>query len=204
MTVLEGCLVAEKADWRIPVYAQSMLWVQSGECTAPASGPLGKFTLEPPGQDGGELRLAWGVPGGPLLGVWPTPAAAMDWRGEVAVGGFVERLHVLERHGLELVIAEIVGDGLPFGYSALPTLEQMRRAPFSRQNAPESSGARLHTYTLVMLADSVHAEYIHHAMVSELAVDCFVSLGPQDGHWHEIVGLPLLVESLSLLAPGYQ
>jgi hypothetical protein len=201
MSTFEGCLVAEKAGWRVPAYAQSMLWVQSGEQAAPAAGPLGKFSLD---ELNGDLRLTWGVAGGPSLAVWSAPASRLDWQGEVAVSGFVERLHVLEQHGLELVIAEIEGDRLPAGYSALPTLEQMRCAPFSRRDAPEMSAAREHTYTLIMLADSVHAEYIHHAMVSELAVDCFASLGPQDGHWHEIVGLPLLVESLSLLAPGYR
>ncbi len=193
-------LVTEKAGWRIPSYAQSMLWVQSGAQSVQAAGPQGKFSLD--GAEG-ELSLAWGVSGGPTLAVWPSPAA-LDWRGQVTLSGFVERLHVLEQHGLELIIAEIEGDCLPAGYTSLPTLDQMRQEPFSRLDTSEVTTARQHTYTLIMLADSVHAEYVHHAMVSELAVDCWASLGPQDGHWHDIVGLPLLVEALSLLAPGYR
>lgn len=208
MTDLNGYLVAAGTGWRVPPYAQDMLWVQAGDQAVQTSGPRGKFTLETVSGANTPVTLAWGLAGGPPLAVWQTPSDPQswipDWHGTAAVGGFVERLHVLEVHGLELVLAEIEGELLPVDYPRLPGLEQMRRAPFSRRAVPEAAVARQFTYTIVMLADSIYAEYLHHAMVSELAVDCFAVLGPQDGHWHEIVGLPLLVESLSLLAPGYR
>jgi hypothetical protein len=100
------------------------------------------------------------------------------------------------------VVAEIEGDLLPAGYGHLPTLADMRAGPFQRHDETDLADARSFTYTFLALADSVFAEYLHHAMVSELAVDCLATLGPQDGRWHEIVGLPLLLDSISLLAPG--
>jgi hypothetical protein len=201
--MIQGFLTAEKARWRIPPYAQDMLWVQSGEQAAQASGPRGAFTLE---VNGAEITLAWGVPDGPQLAKWPVcPTGApviLDWPGSVGAGGFVERLHILETRGLELVVAEIEGDLFPAGYGRLPKLADMRAGPFRRHDETGFAGARPFTYTFLALADSVYAEYLHHAMVSELAVDCFATLGPQDGRWHEIVGLPLLLDSMSLLAPG--
>jgi hypothetical protein len=199
--MVRGFLVAEKSKWLIPPYAQDMLWVQSGEHAAQASGPRGAFALD---IDGGEIVLAWGIAGGPLLARWPLQLAddpaIMNWPGSVGVGGFVERLHVFETRGLEVLVAEIEGDVLPADYRRLPTLADMRAGHFQRRD--DDASARPFTYTLLALADSVYAEYLHHAMVSELAVDCFATLGPQDGRWHEIVGLPLLIDSVSLLAPG--
>jgi len=78
----------------------------------------------------------------------------------------------------------------------------MQRAPFRRRDEPEPDITRDFTYTFLALADSIHAEYLHHALVSELAADCFAILGPQEGRWHEIVGMPLLVDGITLLAPG--
>jgi hypothetical protein len=141
------------------------------------------------------------------LFAWQRPDSApfnLGWQGEAAVAGFVERLHALQLRGLELVVAEIEGNVLPPGYARLPSLDQMRAAPFSRRDTGETTFERQFTYTLVAMADSIYAEYLHHAMVSELAIDAFAVLGPHEGRWHEIVGLPLMLQSVSLLAPGYR
>ncbi|MBI5958884.1 MAG: hypothetical protein HY866_09130 [Chloroflexi bacterium] len=200
MTVAVNYLVSAGTKWQIPVYAQEMLWVQSGDHTAQVSGARGAFSLEKPGET---LSLLWGTADGPPLVAWSSPSV-ISWQGEAAVAGFVERLHALQIRGLEVVVAEIEGDALPPGYSRLPSLDQMRNSVFSRHETAESTFQRQFTYTLITMADSIYAEYLHHAMVSELAVDCFAVLGPQDGRWHEITGLPLLVQSISLLAPGYR
>lgn len=205
MSTLEGYLVAGRAAWQIPAYAQDMLWVQCAGHSVQASGPRGQFAIEQP-PAGAVARLTWGHAGGPLLAEW-TPAGAAfaaGWQGEVIVGGFVERLHAFETRHLELVIAEIEGDALPPGHTRVPGLEQMRAATFSRRDETYPAPDRRFTYTVIALAESIYAEYLHHAMVSELALDCFTRLGPQDGRWHEIVGLPLLVEAVALLAPGYR
>jgi hypothetical protein len=195
-----GYLIPEKAKWQIPAYAQSVLWVQSGEAAAQTFGPRGAFALD---DTGGEIALAWGTTDGPVLARWPDMPAdeVLGWMGSVGVGGFVERLHVFETRGLEVVIAEIEGDVLPADYRRVPTLADMRAGKVQRRDDSAIGAIRAFTYTMLALADSVYAEYLHHAMVSELAVDCFATLGPQEGRWHEIMGLPLLIEALSLLAP---
>jgi hypothetical protein len=208
MTASKGYLVAEDSGWQVPAYAQDMLWVQVGHHAGRASGLRGAFDLDVTGDADGPIRLLWGTAEGPPLANWhfsgaDTPFVA-GWQGTVAVGGFVERLHALERRGLEVVVVEVEGTTLPLDYARLPTLDQMQRAPFRRRNERESGSAREFTYTFLALADSIYAEYLHHAMVSELAVDCIGILGPQEGRWHEIVGMPLLVEAVTLLAPGYR
>ncbi len=200
-----GQVIAPGDGWQIPAYAQSMVWVCCGDQAVQARGPFGEFSLAASGCD---LALAWGAPYGPLLGTWPlsdesTPVM-LGWRGAVGIGGFVELLHALEVRDIELVIAEIEGAPLPPGYSRLPTLDQMRAAPFSRTRGSAPGTAQQFTYTVIALADSVHADYLHHALVSELALDCFATLGPQAGRWFAVVGLPLLVDAVSLLAPGYR
>jgi hypothetical protein len=192
--MIEGYVVAEDSGWKIPTYARSLLWVNGIQTT----GTRGKFSL--PISD--PVNLTWGTADGPQLamGSCSEPPYILGWDGTVGVGGFVERLHVLETRGLELVIAEIEGGLLPPGYSHLPTLDDMKAGVFSRQEV--TSTTRDFTYTFITLADSILAEYLHHAMVSELAVDCFADLGPHDGHWHELVGLPLLLNAVSVLSPG--
>ena len=200
--MLQGYVTADKPGWQIPRYAQDMLWVQCGDLAVQTSGPRGAFALN---ADGDEITLTWGTAEGPLLARRRRAISEpliLNWQGTVGVGGFVERLHVFETRELEVMVAEIEGDLLPSGYRRLPTLADMRAGVFRRSNDPPLNDLRPYTYTVLALADSIYAEYLHHAMVSELAVDCFATLGPHEGHWHEIVGLPLLVDGLSLLAPG--
>jgi hypothetical protein len=196
-----GYLIPEKAKWQIPTYAQSVLWVQSGESAAQTSGPRGVFALD---DTGGEIALAWGTAEGPVLVRWPDMPAGevLGWTGSVGVGGFIERLHVFETRGLGVMVAEIEGDVLPADYRRVPTLADYQAGNVQRRDETDIGVTRAHTYTMLALADSVYAEYLHHAMVSELAVDCFATLGPQEERWYEIMGLPLLIEALSLLAPG--
>jgi hypothetical protein len=203
--MVHGQVVAPGAGWSIPAYAQSMLWVCSGDQAVQTRGPSGEFTLDASGAD---LALAWGTAAGPLLAGWPasddaTPVV-LGWQGAVGIGGFIERLHALDVHDLEVVIAEIEGDLLPPDYARLPSLDGMRSAPFSRARGSGPDSGRQFTYTVIALADSVCAEYLHHALISELALDCFATLGPQAGRWADVVGLPLLVDGVSLLAPGYR
>lgn len=206
MAVVTGQLVANGAAWTIPTYAQTMLWLASDDESVQPAGPHGAFELSVPDNGDGVLRLAWGVANGPLLAQWPVTLIdapiTLEWRGIVGVSGYVERLHAFEVRGLELVVAEIVGALLPLNYPRLPTLEHMRHGIFQRDDLPQTPYASEYTYPLIALGDSICADYLHHAMISELAVDCFSTLGAQDGQWHAIVGLPLLVESVSILSPG--
>jgi hypothetical protein len=205
MATITGHLVAEEAPWRIPAYAQDMLWMQQGDHAVRTSGPRGSFSLDVPGEGQDAMFLAWGTADGPPLTIWYRPDTGapfvVGWQGTVRIGGFVERLHVLETRGLEIVIAEIEAGLLPPHYRRLPTLVQMQGAPFRRQDSEDTPVTGESVYTALAMAGSVHAEYLHHAMISEVAVNCFATLGPHEGRWHEIVGLPLLLDSVTLLSP---
>ena len=208
MTDLAGTLVADDAPWRIPRYARDMLWVQQGERAVQAQGERGAFTLPAPANPREPIALVWGAPGGPPLVMWSPPETSappvLGWEGEARIGGFIERIHVQESRDLELVIAEIDGAPLLPNYRSLPGVDMMRERPFRRGPEPDLATSTRHTYFVLTVADSLLSEYLHHAMVSELSVNCFAALGPQAGGWHEIVGMPLLLESLALLAPGYR
>lgn len=208
MTALAGALVADDSPWQIPRYARDMLWVQQGEQAVQVQGERGVFTLPAPADPRESIAVVWGAPGGPQLAMWSFPETSaplvLGWEGEARIGGFVERIHVRESRDLELVIAEIDGGPLVPDYRTLPGLDEMRGEPFRRGPEPDLATSTRHTYFVLTLADSLLSEYLYHAMVSELAANCFAALGPQAGGWHEIVGMPLLLESLALLAPGYR
>ncbi len=188
-------------SWRIPAYAQDMLYVVSGESRAQTQGPLGQFTLD--GELSDTLRVSWAWwRVGPILTHWALPLEAdpLNWDGRVKVGGFVERLHAREIGDMEIIIAEIVGGSFPANYGGLPSLEDMRGGVFARPADIEPLGMGL-TYPFILNAESNFAAIAQDALVSGLAVDAIGILADDDTGWQHISGLPLLMESLTMLAP---
>jgi hypothetical protein len=138
---------------------------------------------------------------GPLLACWPTGAAQPVWDGVVRVGGFVERLNAREVADMEIVIAEIVGGVFPVGYGDLPTLNDMNAGIYARAAYEEPFGKGF-TYPFILIADSNFAALVQDALISGLAVDATGHLADQESAWHELCGLPLLMDSFTLLGPG--
>ncbi len=165
--------------WRVPAYAQDMLRLISDECIQ---------------------RIEWGA-GGPTLVFWKPPALEPTWSGRVKVGGFIERLHAFEIAEMEIVIAEIVGGAFPAAHSGLPTLEDMKRGIYARPADLEPYGTD-QTYPFILMAESNFAALAQDALVSGLAVDAVGTLADDQTAWRDMCGLPLLIESLTLLAPG--
>jgi hypothetical protein len=174
--------------WRVPVYAQGLLI---------------------PGSDESFAYIHWVDGDGPTLAYWALPESeteainnvnvSFEWDGRVIVGGFVERLHVRRLGDVELVIAEIVGGVFPANYRNLPTLADMREGVFARPADFEPSDDD-HTYPFVMEADSAFASLAQDALVSGLAVDAVGRLADDAQGFHDVCGLPLMLESLTLLA----
>jgi hypothetical protein len=186
-------------EFRIPTYAQDMLFIVTGEGSSQAQGKQGKYTLDSAPQE--TVRLTWGASDGPALAYWSeTEWPTARWDGRVKIGGFVERLHARELGGLEVVIIEVVGGLLPANHVGLPSLNDMRNGIFARPSDSEPFGTD-QSYPFVILAESNLSGIAQDALVSGLAVDAYGSLASEAGRWHELVGLPLLLDSLTLLAP---
>ena len=197
---LDGQLTGK---YRIPAYAQAMMClVPEGGQGRQAQGLHGRFSLDADRTSSGPLRLAWGNAVGPILAVWDHPPGDLnlDWDGRVRVGGFIERLHAREVGGLEIVIAEVLGGPLPAEQVGLPSLDDMRDGVYARTSDAEPL-TRDQVYPFVSLADSNLAALAQDALVSGLAVDAYGSLAGDENRWHEVVGLPLLLDMLTLHAP---
>ena len=187
-------------EFRIPVYAQDMLYVVSGDHSVQTTGKQGQFALDTEPDE--MLTLAWGTPDGPTLALWEEvpKSLKLGWDGRVCIGGFIERLHAREVGGLEVVVIEVVGGPFASDYIGLPSLDDMRRGIFARSPDAEPVGDE-HVYPFIVLAESNLAALAQDALVSGLSVDAYGVLADDDGQWHELVGLPLLLDSLTLLAP---
>ncbi len=186
-------------SFAIPAYAQDMLYLVCDDNAVQTRGKYGKFKLDaaPPGP----LSVTWGA-GGPTLVVWshPPEAARLQWDGRVKVGGFIERFHGLEVGGVEVVIAEVVGGPFPINHVGLPSLDDMHNGIFARLSDAEPLG-RDQSYPFIILAESNLAALAQDALVSGFAVDACGSLADDAGRWQEVVGLPLLLDTLTILAP---
>lgn len=186
-------------ELNLPAYAENMVWLK------PDNGPA--IQIQPQGQadipSAAAFTLHWAHPEGSPLHRWTsvTDNSRLTWNGIVRLGGFVDRSHIIEFHGLGLMVVELMGSiYLPADYPSLPTLADLQTSPYRREDAryPEPE----HWYSLLIDLDSPFADFLHHALVNGNAIDCTASLGDDGGGWHELVGLPLLVESLTLLSPG--
>ncbi len=186
-------------DFAIPAYAQDMLYVVSGDEQTPTRGKYGKFKLDQ--TPNGPVSIRWGATG-PTLAAWneAPDGPNLAWDGRVKVGGFIERFHGLEVGGLEVVIAEVVGGPFPIDHVGLPSLDDMHHGIFARPSDAEPLGHD-QAYPFVVLAESNLSTLVQDAMVSGLAVDAYGSLAGEAGRWHDVVGLPLLLDMLTILAP---
>ena len=183
----------------LPAYAEDMLWLKPDDGPAIQIPPQGQADIP----SAAAFTLHWAHQEGSPLYRWisVTDNSHLTWDGLVRLGGFVDRSHILEFHGLGLMVIELMGSiYLPSEYPSLPTFADLQAAPYKREDArylePE------HWYSLLVDLDSHFADFLHHALVNGNAIDCTASLGDDEGGWHELVGLPLLLETLTLLAPG--
>jgi hypothetical protein len=189
-------------QFEIPTYAQDMLFLVTSAGAVRAQGAHGRFTLDLLYDE--PLHLTWGANDGPTLAIWNAVSNGkplnLGWDGRVTAGGFVERLHAREIGGLDILVAEVFGGAFPVDYIGLPSLDDMRRGVFGRP-ADAEPAVRSQTYPFIILAESNFAGLVQDALVSGLAVDAYGALASDYSRWHEVVGLPLLLDAITLLAP---
>ncbi|MHB8626768.1 MAG: hypothetical protein ACYDBJ_18545 [Aggregatilineales bacterium] len=171
-----------KMQWRVPSYAQDRFVIRT---------------------DVDFVNLHWLDTSGPVLTYWnlPSRGESVNWGGVVNVGGFIERLHARRIAEVDFIIAEVVGGAFPADYTNLPTLADMNAGVFS--HPPDIGPADVaQTYPFILEADSHFAALAQDALVSRLAVDVSGHFAPDEDRWHEVCGLPLIADALTLLSAG--
>ena len=187
------------ADNELPDYSQLLWWLSNERGATVQIQADGSFEISP----SLKLELHWAHPAGAVLNQWtidPVPPYELHWDGIIRLGGFIERTHIIEFDGLGLLIAELVGGAYPQTYQDLPTLADLQANPFRRDETESDPSSDGHWYSLLVPLESPFADFLHHCLVNGNALDCQCSLGDDEGAWHEVVGLPLIVEQLSLLS----
>lgn len=167
-------------QWPVPAYAQDRFVIRA---------------------DTDFVNLHWLDVTGPILTYWEPPAHGepVFWDGVVSVGGFIERLHARRIADIDFVVAEVIGGAYPSDFRNLPTLDDMKAGLFS--HPPDIGPADLgHVFPFIMEADSHFATLAQDALVSRLVVDVTGHFAPDNDRWHEVCGLPLIPDALTILS----
>lgn len=179
---------------KLPNYAKDMLWMTSGEdfqAQVPENLQVRLENLTT------GLTLRWGTPNGSPLRHWTTVSKDIVWNGHVRVGGHVECLHVLSFDEADLLIVEIRGSLLPMNNPRLPSLADLKQAPFERNVFTDFEEG---WYAFITETDSPFADFLHHSLVNGQSLDCYGVLADEASGFHQIVGMPMLLESVTLYA----
>lgn len=154
------------------------------------------------------VSVGWQSNLDPVLAHLPWPrvfsdeSVTLNWDQQVSLIGYMEQIHMQEIGGLPLVVIEMAARAVPYTYRRLPPLPQSvvedrhgLHADRSLEDCPEQ------IYYVLADAESSLAAVTQDALVSNLMVMCVTTLGPQEGCWHEIVNVPLLLEKITIIAP---
>jgi hypothetical protein len=194
-----------KNDWVIPAYALDMLWVTTPKGVASELHLDGSFMLDPVQEAVSQIQLRWGNPTGSLLTFWEAYDAeyslSLQWDGHVVLGGFIERTHILDHDDLPLMIVEMVGGAYPIGFKMLPTMEMLQQGNFSRDNDFDPTHEN-QWYSLLLPLESPLSDFVHHALVNGSAIDCYAHFADDESRWHQLMGMPLVLDKLTLLSTG--
>lgn len=189
----------------LPSYTRGHLWLTTPDGQAVQINRDGSFVL--PERD--QLELRWAHPEGSALTTWPNLTGEnryqLEWDGIVRLGGFIDRTHILEDlQGIPLMVVELTGGAYPADYRRWPTLNTLREGAYSRDDVdeidPSDSG---HWYSLLLSLDSPLVDFVHHALVNGSTVDCYATFGEENARWQDLIGLPLLLDSITLLSTHF-
>lgn len=188
--------------WSFPAYATDMCWLSTSTGGVSAIQIDGSFSFENAEDSPSKIQLRWGNPAGSPLTSWTIDSSdslMLAWNGKVTLGGFIERSHLLEFEDVPLMVIELVGGAYPTAYTALPDLKTLQAGPFAR--TPDFDPAEYeYWYALLMPVESPLADFAHHALVNHMAVDCQAQLADNREKWHHVVGMPLVLNQITLLS----
>jgi hypothetical protein len=189
------------ADWKIPPYAQSALWLENDASDpVPLVGEHGLFTLAAPAD---RLTLRWGGGYGPALARLRWQADNLEWDGRISFGGVIDTLHLMQLSGLPHAVAVLTMGGQPLEPDSAPYLSARARGQvpydFPRFDMALSDVEET-VITWLVGEDSPLLGLAQDALVSRLPVYAFGRLAAQDGGWHHHFALPVLLQALTLFA----
>ncbi|MBC7815179.1 MAG: hypothetical protein H7175_28735 [Burkholderiales bacterium] len=200
---LNGQLTPTEPDsWRIPPYARRALWLESDAGTVKTEGEQGTFTLPAPAET---LNVRWGGAEGPALARLRWQSDSLAWDGAVAVGGFVDAIHITEIDGMDFPMALVFIGGQPLkaGTTPYPAPAARTQVPYPPTNSYDATADDVNETVTTWLVgeESPLVRLAENALMNRLRVFCFGHLADAEGGWHKHFALPLLLESLTLFAP---
>lgn len=192
------------AGWRIPAYAQGMLWLETPLECVQMDGEHGAFALSHPSE---MVTLRWGGAEGSALARLMWRADSLEWDGRVGIGGYVDTLHMTaiddEEGEIGLVVLTVGGMPLQPGVMPFPDAAQRRGVPYPfpgfRERLCEEIEETITTW--IALEDSPALALAQDALVSKLRVYVFGRLADEDSTWDRALALPLMLESMTIFAP---
>lgn len=196
---LSGQLAAK--GWRIPEYAQHMLWLESDSETVKVEGHAGLFELSVPAA---KLCVRFGHPQGAVLARLAWQPDNLGWSGRVRVGGFVDGLHMSHMGAVEEFFGVIAFGGQPLkpGAALYARAADRQQPIYTSPNfydliddeVPET------TTTWITSEDSPLLTMAQDAMMNKSRVVFTGRLASND-NWDKRLALPLMLESVTLFAP---
>lgn len=109
------------SQWRIPAWVQTRLWASTAHESVAVSGDHGTFRLTVPAS---VVTVRLGAPDGVALAQLRWRTDALNWTGEVRVGGSIETIHYVgaEEEDTTLAIVCLCGQPLLPGIRPYPLL----------------------------------------------------------------------------------
>jgi len=189
-------------EWRIPAYAQGLLWVDSEVGAAQVEGERGDFSLPAPVE---QVTICWGGAEGIALNQLRWRSDSLEWVGEIRNGGLVTAIHISEWPGLDTAIAivHLVGQPLRADVQPYPGVAQRPHPPYPAPDAFESvdESRDFADTTWLVGEDSALLTLLHDALLNQRRVHLYGRLPGEHRGWHRRIALPILLEGVTLFGP---
>jgi hypothetical protein len=190
---LTNCLSNE--SYHIPNYAVSSLLLQSGDEFAQLDNASGMFRLEC--NPAAWLPLRWKTPDGPMLIVLNWQSGSLEWDGQVAVGGYIDTIHLRRDSLTGVPLAMICLGGQPMN---LTYLKQQALALELAAHRGLAAQLPKTTTTWIIQQDDPMLEIAQSALFHNTMVHLFGRLAEDDDSIVNQFALPLQLEAITAFA----
>ena len=187
------------SDWRIPSYAQAMIWAKNEIDAAQAEGNQGTVTMQ---VDKSPITLHWGGPQGPAITQIKWQPQDLQWDGSIRIGGMVDAIHLSAFPGIEEAIAVVHIGGQPLlpDTVAFAKGSQRQAIPYADPEWMEGIDSEVaFGYTTWLVGeDSPLYAVIYDALSSKMPIHAYGLLPSVTQGWHQQLALPILLQSVTV------